>query len=156
MRSHLPVDHPLVPVYRVLGALTGLFLIVFGAVGWSKSSGDKFTDSTGVKVLGMHANGLLSVLSLAAGVLLVLGALRGGNLGAAVNFFFGCLYTFAGLGGLAIERTSLNVFAYTVGDLVFSMVVGFVLLAAGLYGQVSGKTSGRGGSRRGSGAAGTA
>jgi hypothetical protein len=145
MMSHLPVDHPLVPVYRVLGALTGLFLIVFGVVGWSKSSGDKFTDSTGVRVLGMHANGLLSVLSLAAGVLLVLGALRGGNLGAAVNFFLGCLYTFAGLGGLAIERTSLNVFAYTVGDLVFSMVVGFILLAAGMYGQVSGK--GRRGSR---------
>jgi Domain of unknown function (DUF4383) len=150
MRSHLPVDHPLVPVYRVLGALTGLFLIVFGAVGWSKSSGDKFTDSTGVSLLGMHANGLLSVLSLAAGVLLVLGALRGGNLGAAVNFFFGCLYTFAGLGGLAIERTNLNVFAYTVGDLIFSMVVGFVLLAAGMYGQVSSR------GRRGSRAAGAA
>src|SRR5690348_1904831 len=116
MLSHLPVDHPLVPVYRVIGGLIGLFLIVFGGVGWAQSSGDKFTSRHGTAVFGMHVNGLLSVLSLVFGVLLVLVALRGGNVAAVGNFTFGCVYTLAGLGGLAIERTDVNVFAYTVGD----------------------------------------
>jgi hypothetical protein len=38
--AHNPVNHPLRPLYRALGALTGVYLILFGIVGIIVTAGD--------------------------------------------------------------------------------------------------------------------
>ena len=39
MASHLPVNHPLRPLYRVLVALIGAGIVVFGIVGYTRTRG---------------------------------------------------------------------------------------------------------------------
>ena len=44
--AHYPVNHPLRPLYRVVGFLAGAYLVVFGIVGMIQTSGEPFTGNT--------------------------------------------------------------------------------------------------------------
>ena len=60
--AHTPVNHPARPIYRAIGGLTGLYLVVFGVLGVIASTGDEFFAQDDTAVLGQGTNlGLLGV-----------------------------------------------------------------------------------------------
>ncbi|MGB9377723.1 MAG: DUF4383 domain-containing protein [Mycobacteriales bacterium] len=141
MDEHLPLDSPLGGVYRVGGAVIGFILLVFGI--WGFLTGPQFITTTGTYVLGLHTNGLLSLVSLVFAAVLIGGAVVGGNVAAATNTGVGALLLVSGLVNLTVLRTDANFLAFTMSNVIFSFVVGVILLAFGLYGRVSTGEPGR-------------
>ncbi|MFD7729980.1 DUF4383 domain-containing protein [Kitasatospora phosalacinea] len=138
MRLHdeLPVDHRLGTVYRYGAGLCGLFLVVFGILGLTGAH-PGFLDTSGKEVLGLSSNGALSVLSLVAGGILILGAVIGGNTASDINMVMGVLFVLAGFVGLMVLDSSANRLAFHISNVIFSFVFGFVVLTFGMYGRVS-------------------
>lgn len=136
MEEHLPLDSPLGGVYRVGGAIGGLILLTFGVAGFF--TGASFLSTEGEKILGLHTNGLLSVISVVFGILLLGGAIIGGNVAAATNTGIGTLMLVSGLINLTVLRTDANFLAFGMSNVIFSFALGVVILTFGLYGRVSG------------------
>jgi hypothetical protein len=119
------------------GALgVGAFLCVFGLVGLV--GGLRFLSTHGERVLGLSSNGLLSTLSVVVGLLLIGSALLGPRVASTVMIVLGCLFLISALANLAVLRTSLNLLAFEVRNVLFSIAVGLLLLILGAYGRVSG------------------
>ncbi|RAG80435.1 DUF4383 domain-containing protein, partial [Streptacidiphilus pinicola] len=87
LQDHLPVDHRLGQVYRYSAGAIGLFLIIFGILGFTNNVG--FISTTGDHVAGMTTNGALSLLSVLFGALLMGGAVIGGNTASTLNISVG-------------------------------------------------------------------
>ncbi|RKE19025.1 DUF4383 domain-containing protein [Streptomyces sp. TLI_171] len=136
LQDELPVDHRLGMVYRFGAGLGGVFLVVFGILGLTGAS-PGFLDTSGKEVIGLSSNGALSVLSLVAGGILILGAVIGGNLASNVNMVMGVLFVLAGFVGLMVLDSSANRLAFQISNVIFSFVFGFVILTFGMYGRVS-------------------
>ena len=130
------VDERIFLVQR-LGAVTvGLILLVFGTLG--ALGGVPFLDTHGERHLGMSSNGLLSLLSLIVAVILLAAALRGPRIASTVLMVLGVLFLLSGLLNMAVLRTSFNLLAFGMSNVVFSVVVGVLMLMLGAYGRVSG------------------
>ncbi|WP_163511520.1 DUF4383 domain-containing protein [Fodinicola acaciae] len=136
--SEFPVDHRLGTVYRVGGGLVGLALVIFGVIGLVDKLPYFAVD--GQSVLGLSSNGLLSIVSVVVGALLLVAALIGRNLAAHTNVTFGILFLVSGLVNICLLRTELNYFGFKMQNVIFSFVVGLMLLTFGFYGRVSGKS----------------
>ncbi|MFE3599758.1 DUF4383 domain-containing protein [Streptomyces sp. NPDC059096] len=134
--QQLPLDHRLNQVYRVGAGLMGLALIAFGILGLMDRIG--FFGTGGHRVLGLNANGTLSVLSICVGVLLLAGMVIGGNTASTVNMVLGVLFILSGFVNLALLDTSYNFLAFHLQNVLFSFVVGLLLMFFGMYGRVSG------------------
>lgn len=132
----LPVDHRLSRVYRIGAGLTGLILLVFGILGLVDQVG--FFSTNGSRIAGLSSNGALSVISLVVGTLLMAGAAIGGNLASWLNMVLGVLFLLSGFVNLALLDTSANFLAFRMPNVLFSFVVGLMLLTFGMYGRVSG------------------
>ena len=66
--AHIPVNHPLRPVYRAVAFVIGLYLLIFGIVGVTRSAGhDFFASHQDISALGLHTNMAFSLLSVVAG-----------------------------------------------------------------------------------------
>ncbi len=135
--SHLPVDHPLRGLYRGLALLTGVLLVVFGAVGYVQTSDLPFFHQEGERVLGLSTNPAFAVLSLVTGVIVLVASAVGRNVDVPVYHAVGWLFMVAGLVMLCVIRTDLNVLASSITNVNVSFVVGVILVTAGLYGNVS-------------------
>lgn len=135
--EHLPADHRLSTVYRIGAGVTGLALLVFGVVGLTEGIG--FFAKTGETVFGLRTNGALSALSIVVGLLLFGGMLRGGNFASTLNLVLGALFVLSGFANMAVLETDLNVLAFGIQNVLFSFVVGLMLLTFGMYGRVSGR-----------------
>ncbi|WP_327684444.1 DUF4383 domain-containing protein [Streptomyces sp. NBC_00467] len=133
--DHLPVDHRLSRVYRVGAGLMGLILIAFGILGLIDKIG--FFDTDGDKVAGLSTNGALSVLSICVGVLLLVGMVIGGNVASTLNMVLGVLFVASGFINLALLDTDFNPLAFEIQNVLFSFVVGLMLMTFGMYGRVS-------------------
>lgn len=133
--EHLPVDHHLSNVYRAGAGLVGLFLLVFGALGLFNRVW--FFDTGGDKTLGLNTNGALSTLSIAVGLLLFYGMVRGGNFASTLNMVLGGLFVLSGFVNLALLETSGNFLAFKMENVLFSFIVGLVLATFGMYGRIS-------------------
>src|SRR5262249_24285718 len=83
--SHIPVNHPLQPFYRVLGGLSGLFVLVFGIVGLERTAGDPLFERGDATVFGLHLNLAFAIISIVVGLVLVLGAAYGRNVDHYIN-----------------------------------------------------------------------
>jgi hypothetical protein len=114
----------------------GAFLVVFGLVGLA--GGLRFFSTEGEQVLGMSSNGLLSALSIVVGLVLVGSARLGPRVASTVMMTLGVLFLLSALGNLAVLQTSLNVLAFEISNVLFSIAVGLLLLVLGAYGRVSG------------------
>lgn len=136
LQEELPLDHRLAGVYRFGAGLVGSFLITFGILGLLRSP--DVVSRTGVRVLGLSTDGLLSGVSVLVGLILLLAAWIGGNVASVVNGVFGMLFVLNGAQGLALLRTPLNILAFQMRNVIFSFLVGLALLIFGLYGRVSG------------------
>ncbi|MCF3131361.1 DUF4383 domain-containing protein [Streptomyces olivochromogenes] len=133
--EHLPVDHRLNTVYRVGAGLMGLFLLVFGIFGVIDKIG--FFDTGGDTVIGLNTNGSLSILSICVGVLLLVGMVIGGNFASTLNMTLGILFILSGFLNLALLDTPYNFLAFKIQNVLFSFVVGVLLMFFGMYGRVS-------------------
>lgn len=134
--DQLPVDHRLSRVYRVGAGLMGLVLLVFGILGLIDKIG--FFDTGGDTVAGLSTNGALSVLSICVGLLLFAGMVIGGNVASTLNMVLGILFILSGFVNLALLDTGLNFLAFRMQNVLFSFVVGLMLMLFGMYGRVSG------------------
>jgi hypothetical protein len=134
---HNPVNHPLRPMYRVLGLLAGAYLVLFGIVGMIQTSGEPFTGSTGIRVLGQGANMLSSIIALAVGALVLLATLVGRNIDVQADKFLGWGLLVLGSYELAFSRTDANFFGFTVATVVVTYLVGLLLITVSLYSTVA-------------------
>ncbi|MBO8196077.1 DUF4383 domain-containing protein [Streptomyces oryzae] len=130
----MPVHHRLSRIYRVGAGLVGVILTVFGVLGLTDNIG--FFDIGGDRVAGLNTNGALSVLSIVVGLLLFAGMVRGGNFASSLNITFGGLFLLSGFVNLALLETRFNVLAFELQNVLFSFVVGLLLLVFGMYGRV--------------------
>jgi len=135
MFAHLPINHPLRGVYRLLGALTGLYVLVFGIVGVAESHGYGLFARAHIVALGLRTNLAFSILSILVGVVVVAAAVIGRNVDFAVFLAGGLVFLIAGMAMLTLMETSLNILNFTVATCVVSFIIGLVLLTAGLYGR---------------------
>ncbi|RFU86187.1 DUF4383 domain-containing protein [Streptomyces triticagri] len=132
--EHLPVDHRLSKVYRIGAGLTGLLLLAFGILGLINRIG--FFDTGGDSVAGLNTNGALSVLSICVGLLLFAGMVIGGNFASTLNMVLGIAFILSGFVNLALLETGLNFLAFRIQNVLFSFVVGVLLMLFGMYGRV--------------------
>ncbi|MEU6554932.1 DUF4383 domain-containing protein [Streptomyces sp. NPDC046915] len=132
--EHLPVDHRLNTVYRVGAGLMGLFLLVFGIFGVIDHIG--FFDTGGNTVIGLNTNGTLSILSICVGLLLFVGMVIGGNFASWLNMVLGVLFILNGFLNLGLLDTDYNFLAFKIQNVLFSFVVGLLLMVFGMYGRV--------------------
>lgn len=136
MKSYLPSDHPLSKVHRVGAALFGAGLVIFGVLGFANQLA--FLSVVGEPILGLRSNGLLSAVSVVVGVILIGAAIRGGAIASTTTSVIGGLFLLSGLVNLAVLHTPLNVLAFGMSNVLFSLVAGMLLLFLGFYGRVSG------------------
>ncbi|WP_367041511.1 DUF4383 domain-containing protein [Streptomyces sp. Je 1-332] len=134
LNEHLPVDHRLSTVYRVGAGLMGLVLLAFGILGLIDKVG--FFDTGGDTVAGLNTNGALSVLSICVGLLLFAGMVIGGNFASTLNMVLGCAFILSGFVNLALLDTGFNFLAFRIQNVLFSFVVGVLLMIFGMYGRV--------------------
>lgn len=132
--DHLPVDHRLNQVYRVGAGLMGAFLVVFGVFGLIRHIG--FFDTGGATVVGLNTNGTLSILSICIGLLLFVGMVVGGNFASTLNMTLGVLFLLNGFLNLGLLGGDYNFLAFKIQNVLFSFVVGILLMAFGMYGRV--------------------
>ncbi|MEU9291389.1 DUF4383 domain-containing protein [Streptomyces sp. NPDC048275] len=132
--EHLPVDHRLSKVYRVGAGLMGLVLLAFGILGLINKVG--FFDTRGDTVAALNTNGTLSVLSICVGLILFAGMVIGGNTASTINMVFGILFILSGFLNLALLDTGYNFLAFRIQNVLFSFVVGLLLMVFGMYGRV--------------------
>jgi hypothetical protein len=134
--SHLPVNHPLRPLYRTLAALCAIFVLVFGVAGLiTGRGGDTFGHDGTTSALGLGTNLGFSVISLIAGAILLLGVFLGRNIDRFVNLWGGIGFMVVGIAMLAVLGTDINVLNFTMPTVIVSFVIGMVLYSAGLYGR---------------------
>jgi len=132
--QHLPIDHRLNLVYRIGAGVIGAFLVVFGILGLINHIG--FFDIGGATVAGLNTNGTLSVLSICIGALLLLGMVIGGNVASTLNMVLGILFLLNGFLFLSLLDTPYNFLAFRIQNVLFSFVVGLLLMTFGMYGRV--------------------
>jgi hypothetical protein len=132
--EHLPTDHRLSKIYRIGAGLMGLLLVVFGILGVVNRIG--FFDTGGDTVLALNTNGALSVLSICIGGLLFIGMVIGGTFASTLNIGLGLAFIASGFVNLALLDTGLNFLAFRIQNVLFSFVVGVMLMWFGMYGRV--------------------
>jgi hypothetical protein len=136
MDRYLPPQHPLSKVYRVGAVLFGTGLTIFGILGLANQL--SYFSTEGKVIMGLSSNGLLSTLSIVVGVILVGASIKGGAVASTTTAVVGVLFFLSGLLHLALLNTPLNLLAFKIQNVVFSLVAGMLLLFVGLYGRVSG------------------
>jgi hypothetical protein len=139
--AHIPVNHHLRPLYRVLAALSGIYVLAFGLIGFLQTSGSPAFDRANTVVLGLRTNLAFSVLSLVVGAIVLLCVLVGRNLDVYSNVGIGMLFLVAGMAMLAVLRTDANVLNFSMATCIVSFVIGMVLFTAGLYGRIGSSAS---------------
>ncbi len=77
------------------------------------------------------------MLSICVGLLLFVGMVIGGNFASTLNMVFGVLFILSGFVNLALLDTDLNILAFHMQNVLFSFVVGLLLMVFGMYGRVT-------------------
>lgn len=135
--AHIPINHPLRPLYRALAGLAGLYVLLFGIIGFVQTRGlELFARQDLPWVLGLRTNPAFSYLSIVAGIVLLGGALVGGNLDRSINLAGGLVFLVAGMAMMTLLQTDANLLGFSMVNCIVSFIIGVVLLAAGLYGKV--------------------
>ncbi|WP_406074855.1 DUF4383 domain-containing protein [Micromonospora sp. NBC_01638] len=134
--AHTPVNHPARPVYRAIGGLTGLYLVVFGVLGIITSTGNDIFAQDGTRVLGQGTNLGFSLLSVLLGIVVLVGTALGRNIDVAINQWLSYAMMVISLAGLAFIRTDANIFNLSITTVIVMMAAALVLLMVGMYGKV--------------------
>lgn len=135
--QHIPVNHNLRVLWRTVAGLCGLYVLIFGCVAITRTTDKAFFAQHDLRsTLGLRANSAFAVLSIVAGVVIVAGALIGGNLDRWINLVTGIVFMVAGIVMVALLNTTFNYLGFTVSTVVVSFIFGLVMFTAGLYGKV--------------------
>ncbi|MDF3301482.1 DUF4383 domain-containing protein [Streptomyces tropicalis] len=137
LSDELPVDHRLATVYRYGAAFCGLVLLTFGCLGFADELSPFNTD--GRHIAGMSTNGVLSLISVVVGLALVGGAIVGGNFASTLNMTVGALFLLSGFAHIFVLDRPANILGFGMTNVMFSFVMGLVILTFGMYGRVSSK-----------------
>lgn len=131
--SHIPVNHPLRPIYRGLAALAGAYLVVFGVAGFITTAGDGLFGQGDGSALGQGTNLFSSIVMVVAGAIVAGAAAVGKNIDVEADKFIGWgLIGYASY-GLAFSHTDANFVNYDVTTVIVQYIVGMLLVTAGLY-----------------------
>jgi len=136
LSDELPVDHRLAAVYRIGAGLCGAILLVFGILGFTNQLG--FFDTSGTQVAGLSTNGILSLISVVVGLVLIAGAVIGGNVASMLNMTVGSLFLLSGFVHIFILDKGANILDFGMPNVIFSFVMGLLILTFGMYGRVTG------------------
>ncbi|MGW4050186.1 DUF4383 domain-containing protein [Streptomyces sp. NPDC004779] len=139
LKEELPVDHHLATVYRIGAAGCGCLLLVFGCLGFADVLSP--FDTAGDQIAGMTTNGALSVISIVVGLVLLAGAVVGGNFASTVNMVVGALFLLSGFYHLFVLDRPANFLDFGLTNVMFSFVMGLLIITFGMYGRVSSKLS---------------
>ena len=120
-------------LHRIGAAVVGGFVFVFGLAGLARRP-DVFS-TEGPVVFGMTTNGFLAFLSMVVGFMLVFAAVFGDPAAAWGAIVAGAVFILSGVVNVFLLGTALNVMAFTMPNVVFSWVVGAVLVALGMIGR---------------------
>jgi len=140
---HLP--HPIraaategwVPAVHRIGAVgVAVVIAAFGVLGLL--DGLAYFSTDGEQIAGLSSNGLLSTISLVTAAVLVVAALRSSRVASTTMLVIGALFLVSALANLAVLESDLNLLAFSMANVIFSIVAGLVLLTLGAYGRVSG------------------
>jgi hypothetical protein len=143
MLTHLPVNHPLRPLYRVLAGLVGVYSLVFGIAAFTRTKGTALFAHTDLPwVLGLRTNLAFALLSIFSGAVLAVCAVVGRNLDFLVNTLGGLLFMTVGMLMLGLLQTDANFLGFSMTNCVVSLVLGTVVFTAGLYGRTGDASSG--------------
>lgn len=131
-----PARHRVHTVHRVSIAALGVFLLVFGVLGLTQRLA--FLSAQGALVMGLSTNGLLATISVVVALVLLAAAIRGGPTASAAGIVLGVLFIVSGLANTLVLGSGLNMLAFRLSNVIFSLVVGMALLFIGAYGRISG------------------
>lgn len=131
-----PAPHRIHTVHRAGAGALGGFLVLFGLMGAVRAA--EFLGTTGPVVMGLTTNGLLATISMVVGSVLVVSALRGGPAASTVAVVVGALFLLSGLGNALVLGSPMNMLAFGLPNVVFSLAVGAALLLVGAYGRFTG------------------
>jgi hypothetical protein len=134
--AHIPINHPLRPLYRVLTAIAGLYILIFGIIGAIKTGGNPLFDQKDLHwVLGLRTNLAFAILSIVAGVVIMVSVFIGHNVDHYLDIGAGLGFMVVGMLMLTLLQTDANFLGFSVVNCIVSFVLGMVVLAAGLYGK---------------------
>jgi hypothetical protein len=123
-------------VQRIGAVVVGAIILVFGILGFA--DGLDYFSTDGQSVLGMSSNGLLSTVSVVTAAVLFSAATMGPRPASNVMIIVGTLFLVAGLASMVVLRTEINVLAFEMTNVGFSLVAGLLLLVLGAYGRFGG------------------
>ena len=131
-------DEPgIVPsVHRIGAVVVAAVIAAFGVLGLV--DGLAYFSTDGERIAGLSSNGLLSTISLVTAAVLVVAALRSSRVASTAMLVIGALFLVSALANLAVLETEVNVLAFSMANVVFSICAGLLLLTLGAYGRVSG------------------
>ena len=135
--GHNPVNHPLRPIYRALGALTGAYLVLFGILGVIMTGGDGLFGNPDDRVLGQQTNLFWSVVSVLVGAIVLLATIMGRNSDTVVDKYFGWGLLVVGSYSLGAIRTDANFLNFSISTVVVTYLLGLVLIMAAYYSMVA-------------------
>ncbi|GAA2991381.1 DUF4383 domain-containing protein [Streptomyces fulvorobeus] len=135
LQEELPVDHHLARVYRYGAAFCGVVLLVFGCLGFADALSP--FDTSGDVIAGMTTNVALSVISTVVGLALIAGAVIGGNFASCLDMTIGALFLLSGFAHVFVLDKPANILDFGMTNVVFSFVMGLVILTFGMYGRVT-------------------
>ena len=124
-------------VHRTSAIVLGLGIGVFGVLGLINRL--DFFSTTGAPLLGLSSNGLLSTISLVTAAVLIAAGLRGGRIASTITVTVGTLFLLSGVGNVLVLNSSWNVLAFRMPNVIFSLVVGLILLCLGAWGRFTGR-----------------
>ncbi|MEV7729559.1 DUF4383 domain-containing protein [Streptomyces sp. NPDC087917] len=137
MSDELPINHRLATVYRYGALLCGLILIGFGVLGFANALSP--FDTYGETIAGLATNTALSVISVVVGLALAAGAFVGGNFASSLNITVGALFLISGFAHIFILDKGANILGFGMTNVMFSFVMGLIIMTFGMYGRVSSK-----------------
>jgi hypothetical protein len=123
-------------VHRIGAIVVAAVIAAFGVLGLI--DGLAYFSTDGERIAGLSSNGLLSTVSLVTAAVLVVAALRSSRVASTTMLVIGVLFLVSALANLAVLESDLNLLAFSMANVVFSICAGLVLLTLGAYGRVSG------------------
>lgn len=134
--AHIPVNHPLRPLYRTIAGLVGLYVLIFGVLGVIETWGHPLFGRESTWVLGLRTNLAFALVSVVFGAIIIFGALHRGNLGHYMSLTIGVIFMVTGLAMMAVLQTTANILNFSMSTVIVSLIFGLLFLATGLYDKV--------------------
>ena len=131
--AHNPVNHPLRPIYRAIGGVVGVYLVVFGVLGLILTGDEGLFGRAGDRVLGQGANLFWSIVSIVLGLIVIAATALGRNRDVLVDTYLGWTLLVIGSFCLAVIRTNANFLDFSISTVVVTYLCGLALILVGLY-----------------------